>query len=130
MQDSFVGPFLVTKLHGKNAVEVILTGEFVRKHPVFPVSLLKLYHTTDKDKYRSGLQTPPEVPTMDTGEEKKFLKILKQKRIEQDNKDVTLYLVRYKLKGQTMMNGYLQKRCQMQKLHSEHSGPATEVMPD
>ncbi|MBW0583328.1 hypothetical protein O181_123043 [Austropuccinia psidii MF-1] len=39
MRDSFVGPFTIIKLIGKNAVEVKLTEEFSRKHPVFPVSL-------------------------------------------------------------------------------------------
>ncbi|MBW0513833.1 hypothetical protein O181_053548 [Austropuccinia psidii MF-1] len=38
MRDSFVGPFTIIKLIGKNAVEVKLTEEFSRKHPVFPVS--------------------------------------------------------------------------------------------
>ncbi|MBW0579024.1 hypothetical protein O181_118739 [Austropuccinia psidii MF-1] len=35
MRDSFVGPFTITNLIGKNAVEVKLTKEFSRKHPVF-----------------------------------------------------------------------------------------------
>ncbi|MBW0527623.1 hypothetical protein O181_067338 [Austropuccinia psidii MF-1] len=35
MRDSFVGPFTIVKLRGKNAVEVRLTEEFSRKHPVF-----------------------------------------------------------------------------------------------
>lgn len=41
LQDSIVHPFVVTKLHGRNAVEVILTADIEGKHPVFPVSLLK-----------------------------------------------------------------------------------------
>ncbi|MBW0575082.1 hypothetical protein O181_114797 [Austropuccinia psidii MF-1] len=36
MRGSFVGPFTIIKLIGKNAVEVELTEEFLRKHPVFP----------------------------------------------------------------------------------------------
>ncbi|MBW0525341.1 hypothetical protein O181_065056, partial [Austropuccinia psidii MF-1] len=36
MRDSFVGPFTIINLIGKNAVEVKLTEEFSRKHPVFP----------------------------------------------------------------------------------------------
>ncbi|MBW0590001.1 hypothetical protein O181_129716, partial [Austropuccinia psidii MF-1] len=35
MRDSFVGPFTIIKLIGKNAVEVKLTEEFSRKHAVF-----------------------------------------------------------------------------------------------
>ncbi|MBW0487258.1 hypothetical protein O181_026973 [Austropuccinia psidii MF-1] len=36
MRDSFVGPFTIIRLIGKNAVEDKLTEEFSRKHPVFP----------------------------------------------------------------------------------------------
>ncbi|MBW0574048.1 hypothetical protein O181_113763 [Austropuccinia psidii MF-1] len=43
MRDSFVGPFNIIRLMGKNAAEVKLTEEFSRKHPVFPVSLVKPY---------------------------------------------------------------------------------------
>ncbi|MBW0464310.1 hypothetical protein O181_004025 [Austropuccinia psidii MF-1] len=43
MRDSFLGPFTIIKLIGKNAVEVKLTEEISRKHPVFPVSLVKPY---------------------------------------------------------------------------------------
>jgi hypothetical protein len=42
LRHSFVGPFTIFKqLHGANAVEVILTGELERKHPTFPVNLIK-----------------------------------------------------------------------------------------
>jgi hypothetical protein len=47
LRDSYVGPFTIKQLHGKNAVEVILTGEFERKHPTFPVSLIKPYIDND-----------------------------------------------------------------------------------
>ncbi|MBW0579706.1 hypothetical protein O181_119421 [Austropuccinia psidii MF-1] len=43
MRDSFLGPFTIIKLIGRNVVEVKLTEEFSRKHPVFPVSLVKPY---------------------------------------------------------------------------------------
>ncbi|MBW0527697.1 hypothetical protein O181_067412 [Austropuccinia psidii MF-1] len=63
MRDSFVGPFTVIKLIGKNAVEVKLTKEFSRKHPVFPVSLVKPYFQTEEDKFPSRKKnpTPPEI---------------------------------------------------------------------
>ncbi|MBW0592043.1 hypothetical protein O181_131758 [Austropuccinia psidii MF-1] len=53
MRDSFLGPFAIIKLIGKNAVEVKLTEEFSRKHPVFPVSLLKPYFQTEEEKSHS-----------------------------------------------------------------------------
>ena len=85
---------------GKNAVEVILTGEFERKHPVFPVSLLKPYKKagTSPSKGMTRMRSIVVVPVLQP-EEKTFLKILKQKRVKHDNKDVTLYLVRYKHKS-------------------------------
>ncbi|MBW0498737.1 hypothetical protein O181_038452 [Austropuccinia psidii MF-1] len=42
MRDPFVGPFTIIKLIGKNAVEVRLTEEFSRKHPVFPARKTRL----------------------------------------------------------------------------------------
>ncbi|KAG0139071.1 hypothetical protein CROQUDRAFT_55280 [Cronartium quercuum f. sp. fusiforme G11] len=39
------------------------------------------------------------VPIIETPTEKKFLKILKEKRVRENNQDITLYLVRYKNQG-------------------------------
>ncbi|MBW0579654.1 hypothetical protein O181_119369 [Austropuccinia psidii MF-1] len=63
MRDSFVGPFYIIKLIGKNAVEVKLTEEFSTKHPVFPVSLVKPYYQTEEDKFpcRKKNPTPPDI---------------------------------------------------------------------
>ena len=71
LQDSFVGPFLVTNLYGPNAVEVILTGEFEKKHPVFPVSLLKKYISADEDKFPATKKLRPVVmiPTFEPEKE-------------------------------------------------------------
>ncbi|MBW0576521.1 hypothetical protein O181_116236 [Austropuccinia psidii MF-1] len=58
MRESFVGPFTIIKSIGKNAVEVKLTEEFSRKHPVFPgqedqrqYSVRFKNQTADKDKW-------------------------------------------------------------------------------
>ncbi|MBW0544849.1 hypothetical protein O181_084564 [Austropuccinia psidii MF-1] len=53
MRGSFVGPFTIIKLIGKNAGEVKLTKAFSRKHPVFPVSLVKPYFQREEDKFSS-----------------------------------------------------------------------------
>ncbi|MBW0565598.1 hypothetical protein O181_105313 [Austropuccinia psidii MF-1] len=53
MRDSFVGRFFIIKLIGKNAVEFKFTEQFSRKHPVFPVSLVKPYFQTE------GINSPP-----------------------------------------------------------------------
>ncbi|MBW0523275.1 hypothetical protein O181_062990 [Austropuccinia psidii MF-1] len=53
MRDSFLGPFTIIMLMGKNEVEVKLTEEFSRKHPVFPVRLVK--NTSRKRRKSSPL---------------------------------------------------------------------------
>ncbi|MBW0572528.1 hypothetical protein O181_112243 [Austropuccinia psidii MF-1] len=58
IRDSFVGPFTIIKFMGKNAVEVKLTKEFSRKHPVFPVGLVKPYFQTEEDKFPSRKKNP------------------------------------------------------------------------
>ncbi|MBW0462439.1 hypothetical protein O181_002154 [Austropuccinia psidii MF-1] len=58
MRDSFLGPFTTIKLIGKNAVEVKITEEFSRKHPVFPVSLVQPYFQTEEDKFSSRKKNP------------------------------------------------------------------------
>ncbi|MBW0579830.1 hypothetical protein O181_119545 [Austropuccinia psidii MF-1] len=50
LRDSFLGAFTIIKLIVKNAVEVKLTEEFSRKHPLFPVSLVKPYFQTEEGK--------------------------------------------------------------------------------
>ncbi|MBW0486053.1 hypothetical protein O181_025768 [Austropuccinia psidii MF-1] len=53
MRDSFLGPFTITRLIGKNAVEFRLIEEISRKHPLFQVSLVKPYQNTGEDKFSS-----------------------------------------------------------------------------
>ncbi|MBW0473581.1 hypothetical protein O181_013296 [Austropuccinia psidii MF-1] len=67
-RDSFVGPFTIIKLIGKNAVEVKLTTEFSRKQPVFPVSLVKPYFQTEEETFPSmwNNPTPPEIVAVET----------------------------------------------------------------
>ncbi|MBW0528092.1 hypothetical protein O181_067807 [Austropuccinia psidii MF-1] len=88
MRDSFVEPFNIIKLKGKNSVEVKLTEEFSRKHPVFPVSLVKPYFQTEGDKFpsRKKIPTPPEiVEVQDSPGPVK--KIIKARKIRLNGKD-------------------------------------------
>ncbi|MBW0490384.1 hypothetical protein O181_030099 [Austropuccinia psidii MF-1] len=63
MRDSFVGPFNIIKWIGRIAVEVRLTEEFSKKHPVFPVSFAKPYFQTGEDRFpsRNKTYTPQEI---------------------------------------------------------------------
>ncbi|MBW0571650.1 hypothetical protein O181_111365 [Austropuccinia psidii MF-1] len=60
MRDSFVGPSTIIKLIGNNAVEVKLTEEFSRKHPVFPVRLIQPYFQTEEEEFPSRKKNPSE----------------------------------------------------------------------
>ncbi|MBW0586050.1 hypothetical protein O181_125765 [Austropuccinia psidii MF-1] len=97
MRDSFLGPFTIIKLIGKNAVEVKLTEEFSRKHPVFPVSLIKQYFQTEEDKFPSRKKnpTPPEIVEVEDfpGPVKK---IIRARKIRLNGRDRRQYLVRFK----------------------------------
>ncbi|MBW0592698.1 hypothetical protein O181_132413 [Austropuccinia psidii MF-1] len=78
MRDSFVGPFTINKVIGKTAVEVKLTEEFLRKHPVLPNN-----------------PTPPEVVEV-RGSPGPVKKIVKGRKIRLNAKDQKQYLVRFK----------------------------------
>ncbi|MBW0502721.1 hypothetical protein O181_042436 [Austropuccinia psidii MF-1] len=81
MRDSFVGPLTISKLIGRYEVEVKLTEEFARKHPVFPVSLVKPYLQTEENKFPSRKKnpTPPEIVEVEDypGPVKKIIKATK-----------------------------------------------------
>ncbi|MBW0535894.1 hypothetical protein O181_075609 [Austropuccinia psidii MF-1] len=57
MRESFVWPFTIIRLIGKNSVEVRITEKFSRKHPVFPVSLVKPCFQTGEGKLPSRRKT-------------------------------------------------------------------------
>ncbi|MBW0588876.1 hypothetical protein O181_128591 [Austropuccinia psidii MF-1] len=97
MRDSFVGPFTIIKLVGKNAVEVKLTEEFSRKHPVFPVSLVKPYFQTEEGKLpsRKKILTPPEMVEVEDSPGL-VSKIIRARKIRLNGKDQRQYIVRFK----------------------------------
>ncbi|MBW0564541.1 hypothetical protein O181_104256 [Austropuccinia psidii MF-1] len=91
MRDSFVGPFTIIKLIGKNAVEVS------RKHPVFPVSLVKPYFQTEERKLPSRRKnpTPPHIVEVE-GSPGPVSNIIRARKIRPNRKDQRQYLVRFK----------------------------------
>ncbi|MBW0485420.1 hypothetical protein O181_025135 [Austropuccinia psidii MF-1] len=78
MRDSFLGPFTIIKLIGKNSVEVRLREELCRKHPVFP-------ETT----------TPPDIAEEEDSPGP-VNKVIKARNIRLNVKDQQQYLVRFK----------------------------------
>ncbi|MBW0516899.1 hypothetical protein O181_056614 [Austropuccinia psidii MF-1] len=97
MRGSFVGPFTIIRLIGKNAVQVRLTDEFSRKNPVFPVILVKPYHHTGEDKFHSRNKVPTPQDIVEVEESLgPVKKIIKARKIRLNGKDYTQYLVRFK----------------------------------
>ncbi|MBW0582915.1 hypothetical protein O181_122630 [Austropuccinia psidii MF-1] len=81
----------------ESAVEVKLTEEFSRKHPVFPVSLVKPYFQTEEDKLPSRKKnpTPPEIVEMEDSPGP-VKRIIKARTIRLNGKAQRQYLVRFK----------------------------------
>ncbi|MBW0551094.1 hypothetical protein O181_090809 [Austropuccinia psidii MF-1] len=99
MRESFLGPLTIIKLIGKNLVEVKLTEEFSRKHQVFPMSLVKPYFQTEKDRFPSRKKntTPQEIVKVEESP-CHVKKIIKARKIRLNGKDKRQYLVRFKNK--------------------------------
>ncbi|MBW0582726.1 hypothetical protein O181_122441 [Austropuccinia psidii MF-1] len=97
MRDSCVGPFTIISLIGKNALEVKLTEESSRKHPVFSVSLVKPYFQTEEDKFPSRKKnpTPPDIVVVEDSPGP-VSKIIRARKIRLNGKDQRQYLVRFK----------------------------------
>ncbi|MBW0475296.1 hypothetical protein O181_015011 [Austropuccinia psidii MF-1] len=78
-------------------MEVKLTEEFSRKHPVFPLSLVKAYFQTEEDKFPSRKKnpTPPEIMEVEDSPGP-LKKIIKARKIRLNGKDQRQYLVRFK----------------------------------
>ncbi|MBW0477173.1 hypothetical protein O181_016888 [Austropuccinia psidii MF-1] len=82
---------------GKNAVEVKLTQEFCRKHPVFPGSLVNPYFQTEEEKFPCSKKnpTPQEIVEVEDSPGP-VKKIIKARKIRLNGKDQRQYLVRFK----------------------------------
>ncbi|MBW0560766.1 hypothetical protein O181_100481 [Austropuccinia psidii MF-1] len=94
LKDTFSGPFIIKALHGTNAVKVQLSGKLENQHPSFPVSIVKHYTSSDKELFPLRNEKTLEVPSLNQSEEKKLLKVLKERRIR--GKNESEYLVRYR----------------------------------
>ncbi|MBW0587863.1 hypothetical protein O181_127578 [Austropuccinia psidii MF-1] len=93
-KDSFAGPFMIKALHGRNAVQLELTGELMNKHPTFSISLIKPYSSSEKELFPLINKPPLEIPPLEEGEEKGIMKVLKERRTR--NKKKREYLIRYR----------------------------------
>ncbi|MBW0487610.1 hypothetical protein O181_027325 [Austropuccinia psidii MF-1] len=95
-RDSFWGPFTIIRLTGKNVVEVRLTEEFSKKHPV---SLVNPDHQIGEDKFPSVNKSNTPKDKVEVGDSPVPLKkIIKARKIRPNGKDHRQYLVRFKNK--------------------------------
>ncbi|MBW0509488.1 hypothetical protein O181_049203 [Austropuccinia psidii MF-1] len=85
---------MIKALHGPNSVQLEPTGELMNQHPAFPTSLIKPYSSSDKELLSLRNKPPLEIPPLEGGEEKKTVKVLKERRTR--NKKEREYLVRYR----------------------------------
>ncbi|MBW0500652.1 hypothetical protein O181_040367 [Austropuccinia psidii MF-1] len=94
-------PSLVEKgrntLLPENAIEVKLTEEFSRKHPVLPVSLVKPHFQTEEEKVPSRKKNPTPTEIVEVEDSPgPVKKIIKARKIRLNGKDQRQYLVRFK----------------------------------
>ncbi|MBW0464482.1 hypothetical protein O181_004197 [Austropuccinia psidii MF-1] len=94
LKDSFTGRFIIKALHGTNAVQVELSGELENKNPAFPFSIVKNYTSSHKKSFLFEKETSLEVTQLNQSEEKKVLKVLKERRLS--GKNEREYKVRYR----------------------------------
>ncbi|MBW0519814.1 hypothetical protein O181_059529 [Austropuccinia psidii MF-1] len=85
---------MIKALHGPNAVQLVLTGDLMNKHTNFPGSLGKPYRSSEKEFFPPRNKPPLEIPTLEEGEEKKIVKVLKEGKTR--NKKEREYFVRYR----------------------------------
>ncbi|MBW0514183.1 hypothetical protein O181_053898 [Austropuccinia psidii MF-1] len=97
VRDSFVWPFTIIKLVGKNSVEVKFTEQFSRKNTVFPVSLVKPYFQTEEDEFPSRKKNPTQPKIVEVEDSPGPLKkIIRARYIRLNGKDQRQYVVRFK----------------------------------
>jgi hypothetical protein len=84
LQEPYIGPFAIIRLIGPNAVELALTGSYIRRHPVFPVSLLKLYKAGDPELFPGRSQPPPPEPVVLDGQAEYEVEEVLDERVTKD----------------------------------------------
>ena len=98
LKDPFIGPFTVLRLVGPNALELDLHGAYARRHPVFPISLVKLYKYSDTVKFPQRASKDKPLPEIE--EETGIInKVIQQRIIGKGSKKERQFLVTFKGKS-------------------------------
>jgi hypothetical protein len=69
LKQAYIGPFKVIRMIGSNAVHIDLPPAYGKRHPVFPVSLLKPYAKSNDEMFPDRRKHMPEPPAVELGEE-------------------------------------------------------------
>jgi hypothetical protein len=98
MKAPFIGPYEIEKCIGPNAVKLKLPKELSKRHPVFPVGLLKpakeaLYPFEGRQQYQ---RAKPVLVNEDGSTEWEVELILSQRTTKVNGKQVKQYLVKWK----------------------------------
>ena len=95
LKDPFIGPFPIIQLIGRNALRLELHGAFSRRHPVFPVSLIKMYKESDKRTFPGRALQKKKMPPID--EESAVIdKILNKRIVKNGSKKEPQFLISFK----------------------------------
>ncbi|MBW0512865.1 hypothetical protein O181_052580 [Austropuccinia psidii MF-1] len=81
LKSSFAGPIFIKALNRENAVEVELSEELSKKHPIFPVSLIKPYKSSDSERFPLTNEAPQVIPPIETSGIKKITKVPKERKL-------------------------------------------------
>lgn len=98
LKDPYIGPFTVVRLIGPNALELDLHGAYARRHPVFPVSLVKLYQESDVTKFPQRASKEKPLPEIEE-EDGVINKVIQQRIIGKGTKRERQFLVTFKGKS-------------------------------
>ncbi|MBW0562880.1 hypothetical protein O181_102595 [Austropuccinia psidii MF-1] len=90
LNDSIAGTFMKRALHSLNAVQLEFTGELMNKHPSFPLILIKSYCSIYRLLLPLRNKPPLEVRPLEEGEDKKIVKVLKERKTRNMKKGNTL----------------------------------------
>ncbi|MBW0499529.1 hypothetical protein O181_039244 [Austropuccinia psidii MF-1] len=114
MGESFVRPFTIIRIIGKNAVEVRLTEAFSRKNPVFPVRLVKKYHKTNHEAFTNRKQIVTHERLVEEYDSPvPVKKIMKARKIRINGKKIDNTWFHLRINQKIYIDGYPKKTSQM-----------------
>lgn len=94
---NWVGPFTVLERVDTNSYRLALTGDFVGRHPIFPVIFLKKWNEGDPEKFPGRRQPPPPKPEIVGGELHYVVEeIVNERMVKRGAQKILYYEVKWK----------------------------------